>query len=177
MNPTFLKDGTGTVTAGNTSGINDGVAFLLLASEEYCRDNGIIPMAEVIESAVTGCDPQLMGLGPYYGIKKLLEKTGVSFGEISCFEINEAFAAQTLGCYRLLSEEYGESIEQITARCNIYGSGLGLGHPLGATGARITTTLAHILRKMQGMYGIASLCIGGGMGAALLLRKVEEGEF
>lgn len=177
LKPTFIKDGSGTITAGNTSGINDGAAFLLLASEEYCRDHQVVPMAELCDGTAVGCDPQFMGLGPYYAIQKLLERTGIDFGQIDYFEINEAFAAQVLGCYQLLSEEYQVSMEAIVNRTNIYGSGLGLGHPLGATGARITATLAHILKNGTGQYGIASLCIGGGMGAALLLKKVDEHEF
>lgn len=177
LKPTFVKDGTGTVTAGNTSGINDGAAFLLLASEEYCRRYHIMPLAEIKESAVVGCDPQLMGLGPYYAIKTLLKKAALHLSDIDFLEINEAFAAQVLGCYHLLSEEYGVSVEKIEEKTNLYGSGLGLGHPLGATGARITTTLAHMLQKKNGRYGVASLCIGGGMGAALLLERVEDNEF
>ncbi len=173
LKPTFIKDGTGTITAGSASGINDGVAFLLLASERYVEENGVTPMAEVINSSIVGCDPQMMGLGPYYAIRDLLNKTNLSFNDISRFEINEAFAAQILGCYRLLSEEYGVSQDEIIEKTNLYGSGLGLGHPLGATGARITTTLAHMMAKDKEIeYGISSLCIGGGMGAALLLKKV-----
>ena len=177
LKPTFIKDGSGTITAGNSSGINDGCAFLLLASQEYCIQNHLTPLAEIRESAAVGCDPQFMGLGPYYAIKKLLEKAGLEFEKVDCFEINEAFAAQALGCYHLLSEEYGVPVEAIIKKCNRYGSGLGLGHPLGATGARITTTLAHMLKNEQKQYGVASLCIGGGMGTAVLLERVEENEF
>lgn len=177
LKPTFLKDGSGTVTAGNTSGINDGAAFLLLASEKYCRENGLIPIAEVCEETVVGCDPQFMGLGPFHAIKKLLNVTGKAFEDIDCFEINEAFAAQVLGCYKLLAEEYGTTIHDIIERSNINGSGIGLGHPLGATGVRIVVTLSHLLKHSEKKYGIASLCIGGGMGAAILLRKVEKNEF
>ena len=173
LKPTFIKDGSGTITAGSASGINDGVAFLLLASEKYCTGNNIVPLAEIVDSSIVGLDPQYMGLGPYYAIKALLDKTGLNFNDISRFEINEAFAAQTLGCYKLLAEEYGVSEEYIIERTNVNGSGLGLGHPLGATGARITTTLAHMMSKDSDLeYGVASLCIGGGMGAALLLKKV-----
>lgn len=175
LKPTFIKDGNGTITAGSSSGINDGVAFLLLASEKYCKENHIVPMAEIIESSIVGLDPQYMGLGPYYAIKALLDKTGLDFNDISRFEINEAFSAQVLGCYKLLAEEYGTDKETIIDRTNVYGSGLGLGHPLGATGARITTTLAHMMHREDDLeYGVASLCIGGGMGAAILLKKVLE---
>lgn len=173
LKPTFIKDGTGTVTAANTSGINDGASFVLVASEEYCKKNDITPLAEIVGNATIGCDPQYMGLGPYYAIRKLLNDQKMSFTDVDYFEINEAFAAQVLGCLKLMEEEYGVSEEYITDRCNRYGSGLGLGHPLGMTGARITTTLVHeMMRNEEIRYGVASLCIGGGMGAALLLRKV-----
>src|SRR5699024_6292590 len=113
LKPTFIKDGTGTVTAASASGINDGAAFVLLASEEYCKSHRIIPMAEIIESTAIGCDPQYMGLGPYYAIKDLLGKVDISFDDIDYFEINEAFAAQTLGCYHLLAREYDTTVEKI----------------------------------------------------------------
>ena len=177
LKPTFIKDGTGTVTAGNSSGINDGAAFLILASMDYCREHNIRPLAEIIETATVACDAQLMGLGPYYAINNLLSKTEINFKDIACFEINEAFAVQVLGCFHLLSEKYGVSVEEIVNKTNLYGSGIGLGHPLGASGARIATTLAHILKNKNMKYGIASLCIGGGMGAALLLQGVDNNEF
>lgn len=177
LRPVFLKDGRGSVTAGNSSGINDGAAFLILASERYCRRWQLLPLAEIKECVVIGCDPQFMGLGPYYAIKELLKKTGIDFEEVDYLEINEAFAAQVLGCYHLLSQEYGISVKEMIERCNRYGSGLGLGHPLGATGARITTTLAHMLKREGKKYGVASLCIGGGMGAALLLERGEVDGF
>lgn len=173
LKPSFKKDG-GTVTAANSSGINDGAAFLLIASEDYCKKNNLHPLAEIVDSATVGIDPQYMGLGPFYAIKKLLDKSNVSFKDIDSLEINEAFAAQVLGCLKLLEEEYDVDEKYIVDRCNKYGSGLGLGHPLGATGARITTTLAHEMNKDNSIkYGVASLCIGGGMGAAVLLKKVD----
>ncbi|MCR4633451.1 MAG: thiolase family protein [Erysipelotrichaceae bacterium] len=178
LKPTFIKNETGTLTAANTSGINDGASFLLIASESYCRRNQISPLAQIEDHYVVGCDPQYMGLGPYYAIKGLLQKTGLEFKTIDYFEINEAFAAQVLGCMKLLEEEFGVDEDYITDRCNRYGSGLGLGHPLGMTGARITTTLVHeMMRNASIRYGIASLCIGGGMGAALLLKGVGKDEF
>lgn len=174
LKPTFRKDGKGTITAANSSGINDGIAFLLIASEEYCRNNDVTPLAEIVDSSVVGLDPQMMGLGPYHAMKDLLDKTGLDLKKIDRFEINEAFAAQVLGCYKLLEEEYGVDESFMIERCNLYGSGLGLGHPLGATGARITTTLVHEMMRDEHIdYGIASLCIGGGMGGALLLKRVE----
>lgn len=175
LKPTFIKDGTGTITAANSSGINDGAAFMLIASEEYCKKNGIVPMAEIAGHATIGCDPQYMGLGPYYAIKRLLDQQRMEFSDIDYFEINEAFAAQVLGCFKLMEAQYGVSEEYILDRCNKHGSGLGLGHPLGMTGTRITTTLAYeMVRNKSIKYGISSLCIGGGMGAALLLKGIEE---
>lgn len=168
----FMKDGSGTVTAGNASGINDGAAFVMLASEDFCVEHNVQPFVEVIDTAFVGCNPQLMGLGPFYAIEKLLNNTDLEFEDIDYFEINEAFAAQTLACYQLLSNKYNMSIQSIIDKTNIKGSGLGLGHPLGATGARVTTTLTHILKDKHNSYGIASLCIGGGMGAAILLRSL-----
>ena len=173
LKPTFIKDGTGTITAGSASGINDGVAFLLLASEKYVKENNVTPLAEIVDSSIVGLDPQVMGLGPYYAIKDLLAKTGLGIDAIARIEINEAFAAQVLGCFKLLAKEYNVSEEYLIDKTNVYGSGLGLGHPLGATGARITVTLAHMMNEDKNIeYGISSLCIGGGMGAALLLKRV-----
>lgn len=176
LKPSFLKDGTGTVTAGSASGINDGAAFLLLASKEYCVKHNIKPIAKIVSNAVVGCDPQTMGLGPYYAISKLLDDYGIGMDDVDYMEINEAFAAQVLGCFKLLAEKYDTTIENLVGKTNLHGSGLGLGHPLGATGARITTTLAHIIKRENLKYGVASLCIGGGMGAALLLGRVEDNE-
>ncbi len=169
LRPSFLPDGT--VTAASSSGLNDGAAFLVLASESYCEAHGLTPLAELLADTAVGCDPQTMGLGPYYAIRQLLTDSGVAFDAIDRFEINEAFAAQALGCYRLLAREYGVSEEALRARTNLYGSGIGLGHPLGATGARIAVTLAHMLARGECSLGVASLCIGGGMGAALLAGR------
>lgn len=173
LKPTFIKDGSGTVTAANSSGINDGVAFLLIASEKYVNENGIKPIIEIIDNTVIACDPQLMGLGPYYAIKDLLRNNSLSFNDIDYYEINEAFSAQILGCFKMLENEYNVEEEEIISKCNIYGSGLGIGHPLGCTGSRIVTTLYHIMKNNKCLYGVASLCIGGGMGSALLLKKVD----
>ena len=173
LKPTFIKDGTGTVTAASSSGINDGAAFMLLASEDYCKDNNIIPSIEFVDSVSIGCDPQKMGLGPYYAISKLLDKNSLDFKDIDIFEINEAFSAQVLGCYKLLSQKYNVSMDYIIGKSNINGSGLALGHPLGASGARIITTLSHYMSKNDVTYGIASLCVGGGQGIAVLLKKVN----
>ena len=171
LKPSFVKDGTGTVTAGNTSGINDGAASLLIASEDYCKRNNIDSNIEIVDYVSVGCDPQFMGLGPYYAIKKLLEKTNVDFKDIDFFEINEAFAVQVLGCFKLLEQEYKVDEQYLTERTNVNGSGIGLGHPLGMSGARIVVTLYHQMMRSNCKYGIASLCVGGGMGLAIMLKK------
>ena len=169
---TLFKKENGTITAANSSGINDGACFLLIASEDYCLKNNIKPLAEIVDSATVGINPQYMGLGPYYAIKKLLDNRNINFKDIDYFEINEAYAAQILGCFKLLEKEYDVDESYLLDRCNIHGSGLGLGHPLGMTGARITTTLVHEMeRNINIKYAIASLCVGGGMGIALLLKR------
>lgn len=175
LKPSFLKDGSGTVTAGNTSGINDGAAFLLVASEDYCKEKKIKTEIDIVDYVTIGCDPQMMGLGPFYAIKRLLEKAKLSFKDIDVFEINEAFAAQILGCFKLLEKEYKVDEQYIIDRTNIHGSGLGLGHPLGCTGSRLVVTLYHhMIKNPECKYGIASLCVGGGMGVAVLLKRNEK---
>lgn len=171
LKPIFVKDGTGTVTAASSSGINDGASFVTVASEQYVKENCLTPLAEIVDYSAVGCDPQKMGLGPYYAIKDLLNKNNLTPDDIDYFEINEAFAAQLLGSLTLLSKEYNTEIEKLIEKTNIFGSGLALGHPLGATGARIITTLAYIMKRKNAEYGIASLCIGGGQGTAVLLRR------
>ena len=171
LKPTFIKDGTGTVTAASSSGINDGAAFVTVASEQYLKIHDLKPMAKISAYAAVGLDPQVMGLGPYHAIRKLLHDNGLTINDIDVFEVNEAFAAQVLGSMKLLSEEFGNPVDDIIAKTNLYGSGLGLGHPLGATGARIITTLSYIMEKKNLKRGVASLCIGGGQGTAVLLER------
>lgn len=174
LKPAFIKDGSGTVTAGNTSGINDGAAFLLLGSDEYCKANNIKPEIEIVDYVSIGCDPQKMGLGPYYAINEILKNNKLKFTDIDLFEINEAFAAQVLGVFKLLEKEHNVDEKYILDRTNLKGSGLGLGHPLGCSGARIVVTLYHEMLEKDCKYGIASLCVGGGMGIAVLLKKVGK---
>ena len=175
LQPSFIKDGTGTVTAGNTSGINDGAAFVLLASDDYCQEKNIKTEIEIVDYVSIGCDPQKMGLGPFFAIKELLNKTNLSIKDIDVFEINEAFAAQVLGCFKLLEREYNVSEDYLIGKTNLHGSGLGLGHPLGCTGSRLIVTLYHhMLKNKECKYGIASLCVGGGMGIAVLLKRSEN---
>jgi len=176
LKPAFLNDKTGTVTAGNSSTLNDGASFVLLGTESFCKKNHIRPLAEIIDGVTVGLNPMYMGMGPYYAISALLEKTALSIEDIDVFEINEAFASQAIASVEQLALKYGVESQSLFDKCNRYGSGIGLGHPLGMTGARIITTLTHIMKNETCKYGVASLCIGGGMGAATLLRKVEEHE-
>ena len=159
LKPAFKKDGR--VTAGNASGINDGAAALVVASEARARQLGRTPLAKVVSFACTGVDPAIMGMGPITAVRKAIERAGLSSKDIDLFELNEAFAAQALAVARELSLD--------PARVNTRGGAIALGHPIGASGARILTTLIHALRARGGGKGIASLCIGGGMGIAMVV--------
>ena len=170
LKPAFKENGT--VTAGNSSGLNDGCAFLILADEAWCQRHGITPLAEFAAGASAGIDPMYMGLGPVEAIGKLLRKANLRLDEVGSIELNEAFAAQAMGCMMRLEETEKIAMEALLERTNQWGSGIGLGHPLGMTGARITGTLARRMKAEHSQYGIASLCIGGGMGAAVLLRGI-----
>ena len=170
LRPAFKPDGT--VTAGNASGINDGASFVILASEAAVEKYGLKPMAEVVGIGQGGVEPDVMGLGPVPAVRNALINAGMKLSEIELLELNEAFAAQSLGVVRLLSEEHGESEEAILSRCNVNGGAIALGHPVGASGNRIIVTLAHELRHSGKTYGLASLCIGGGMGTAVVLKRI-----
>lgn len=161
LKPAFRKDGT--VTAGNASGINDGAALALLASEDAVSRHGLKPRARIIASAAVGCDPALMGLGPVGAIRKVCAQTGWSLDAVDAIEINEAFAAQTLGCIKELNLD--------TVKLNPRGGAIALGHPIGASGARVLVTLLHYLEDHGLRRGIASLCIGGGMGIAMAVER------
>ncbi len=160
--PAFKKDGT--VTAGNASGINDAAAALVLISGARAEELGVKPLARVLSYAYVGVDPDIMGVGPVYAIPKALEKAGLKLEDIGAIELNEAFAAQAYYCIR----ELGLNPE-IT---NIYGSGIALGHPVGCTGARIVVTLLTAMKELDARYGLASLCIGGGQGIAMVVERV-----
>ena len=159
--PAFRKDGT--VTAGNASGINDGAAMVLLASDDAVRMHGLKSRARIVASTAVGCDPAVMGLGPVGAIRKLCSITGWALEDVDAIEINEAFAAQVLGCVR----ELGSDIEKLNQR----GGAIALGHPIGASGARVLVTLLHLIEDKDLKRGIASLCIGGGMGIAMALER------
>jgi 3-oxoadipyl-CoA thiolase len=163
MKPAFLKDGT--VTAATSSGINDGAAALAVLTADAANELGQKPLARILGSAVAGVDPSVMGIGPVPAIRKLLQRTGLTAGDIDLVELNEAFAAQSIACIRELQLD--------PSKVNIYGGAIALGHPLGASGARILTTLVHALRRTGGRYGIASMCIGVGQGIALLVERSD----
>lgn len=170
LRPAFISEGT--VTAANASGINDGASFLLIASEEAVEKYGLKPMAEIIGIGQGGVDPALMGLGPVPAIRMALKNAGLKLGDIDVIELNEAFAAQSLGVIRDLIEEHGVTREWIDAHVNPNGGAIALGHPIGASGNRIIVSLVYEMLRNDSKFGLASLCIGGGMGTAIILKKV-----
>lgn len=170
LRPAFKKDGT--VTAGNASGINDGASFLVLASEKAVAEHSLQPLAEIVGCGQGGVEPDVMGLGPVPAIAKALKDAGMKLSEMEVLELNEAFAAQSLGVVKLLAEQHDLTEDEIKARCNVNGGAIALGHPVGASGNRIIVTLLHELLHSGKQYGLASLCIGGGMGTAVILKKV-----
>jgi len=161
LKPAFRSDGT--VTAGNASGINDGAAALVIASEERARELGIEPLGAFVASAVAGVDPRVMGIGPVPAVRKLLVRTGVDAGELDLVELNEAFASQSLAVIR----ELGLDEDKV----NVNGGAIALGHPLGMSGARLAVSLLHELRRRDGRYGLATLCVGVGQGVAALFER------
>lgn len=169
LKPAFRKDGKGTITAGNASGLNDGAAFEIFTKASVAKERGLTFMAKIVDFAVAGCDPNVMGLGPVYAINKVLVQNDLKLEDIAILEINEAFAAQTLGCMRELGIEPGSDLYN---RLNPNGGAIALGHPLGMSGARIITSLCYEFKNHpEKKYAIASACIGGGQGIALLLEN------
>ena len=169
LKPAFKKEGT--VTAGNASGINDGASFVLLCSEEKVKELGLKPLAEIVATGQGGVDPAVMGLGPVPAIKIALQKAKMKLTDMELLELNEAFAAQSLGVIHELIHEHGVTSEWLQERTNINGGAIALGHPIGASGNRILVTLVHELINENKTYGLASLCIGGGMGTAVVIKK------
>ncbi len=161
LKPAFKQGGT--VTAGSSSGINDGAATLLVMEREAARRRGYKPLARVVASAVAGVAPDVMGLGPIPAARKAAERAGVALRDIDLVELNEAFAAQALACVRELKLD--------AARVNVYGGAIALGHPLGATGARLLTTLVHAMKRLNKRYGMATMCIGVGQGIAMIIER------
>ena len=170
LRPAFKKDGT--VTAGNASGINDGASFVVLASEEAVAKYNLQPMAEVVGWGQGGVEPDVMGLGPVPAIANALKDANMTLSQMEVLELNEAFAAQSLGVVKLLAQQHDLTEDEIKARTNPNGGAIALGHPVGASGNRILVTLAHELKHSGKKYGLASLCIGGGMGTAIVLKNL-----
>ncbi len=161
LRPAFKKDGT--VTAGNASGINDGAAALVLMSEEKAKELGVKPLATIVTYASAGVEPEVMGMGPHPTSQKLFQRSGLTPDQIDLWELNEAFAAQSLGVAR--------EVKPDMAKVNVNGGAIALGHPVGASGARILVTLLHEMQRRDSRYGLASLCIGGGMGTGVIVER------
>ena len=170
LRPAFKKDGS--VTAGNSSGINDGASATVLASEEAVEKFGLKPIAEIVAYAQAGVDPAFMGYGPVPAVEKALKKASLDIKAIDLIELNEAFASQSLSVLKGLMEIYGVSKEWLLERTNVNGGAIALGHPIGASGNRIIVTLLHLMEKRNLEFGLASLCIGGGMGTAVVVKRV-----
>jgi acetyl-CoA C-acetyltransferase len=162
LKPAFIKDGT--VTAGNSSGINDGAAAMLLASEAAVRKFGLTPIATIKSMAVAGVEPAVMGIGPVPATQKALKRAGISASDLDLVELNEAFASQSIACIH----DLGLDLEKV----NVNGGAIALGHPLGCSGVRIATTLLHEMTKRKSRYGLASMCVGVGQGAAIIFEGV-----
>jgi acetyl-CoA C-acetyltransferase len=169
LRPAFQKNGT--VTAGNASGINDGAAAIILASKSAIERYQLTPLAEIVSYGQAGLSPEVMGLGPVPAIANALDKSGLSLQDIEYFELNEAFAAQSIGVMKQLAEHHQVDLQWIQERTNNNGGAIALGHPLGASGGRILVSLIYELERQKKEYGLAALCIGGGMGAAVIIRR------
>jgi acetyl-CoA acyltransferase len=163
LRPAF--DENGTVTAGTSSPLTDGVAFLLVCSEDFAKSNGLTPLARILSSAVSGCDPELMGIGPVEASRKALKRAGLELEDIDLVELNEAFAAQSIA----VIEELGLDVEKV----NLDGGAIALGHPLGASGARITGKAVQLLQRNGANTALVTMCIGGGQGIATVLERID----
>jgi acetyl-CoA C-acetyltransferase len=170
LRPAFKKDGS--VTAGNASGINDGASMTVLISEQKMRSLGVTPLVRVVSFAQSGVDPSVMGIGPVEAVRLALEKASLSLKDMNLMELNEAFAAQSLAVIADLKAQHGVNDEWIDQRVNVNGGAIALGHPIGASGNRIIVTLIHEMKRRKAQYGLASLCIGGGMGTAIIFENV-----
>lgn len=162
LKPAFIKDGT--VTAGNASGINDGAAAMLLASEEAVKKYNLKPIATIKSMAVAGVDPSIMGIGPVPATKKALQRADLSVSDLDLIELNEAFASQSIACIH----DLGLDMQKV----NVNGGAIALGHPLGCSGVRISTTLLHELKRRKNKYGLATMCVGVGQGAAIIYENI-----
>jgi len=162
LRPAFVRDGSGTVTAGNASGLNDGAAAVVLTSESIAKEKNLTPLARIVAYAQSGVDPAIMGTGPITAVQFALKKAGWTKEEVDLYELNEAFAAQSLAVVRDLGVD--------PSRVNVHGGAIALGHPIGASGARVLVTLIHALKRTGGKKGVAALCVGGGMGIAMCIE-------
>jgi acetyl-CoA C-acetyltransferase len=162
LRPAFIKDGS--VTAGNSSGINDGAAMLLLANENTVKKYDLKPMARVISMAIAGVDPAIMGIGPVAATKKALLRAGITVSDLDLIELNEAFASQSIACIH--------DLELDPQKVNVNGGSIAIGHPLGCSGARIATTLLHEMKRRKSRFGLATMCVGVGQGAAMVFENV-----
>lgn len=170
LKPVFKKDGT--VTAGNSSGINDGASALLLADNTAIKKYNLKSLCEIISIGQGGVDPQIMGMGPVPAVKQALERAELTLKDIDLIELNEAFASQSLGVIHELKKLYDVDDNFFNERCNVNGGAIALGHPVGASGNRIVTTLIYEMIKRKAKYGLATLCIGGGMGTAIIIKLI-----
>jgi acetyl-CoA acetyltransferase family protein len=161
LKPAFAKEGS--VTAGNSSGINDGSAAVLLASEMMVKKYGLTPLAKVISMAVAGVDPAIMGMGPVPATRKALKRASLSIANVDLIELNEAFASQSLACIHDLGLD--------KSKVNVNGGAIALGHPLGCSGVRLSTTLIHELKRRGTKYGLATMCVGVGQGASIIFEN------
>jgi acetyl-CoA C-acetyltransferase len=156
---------SGTITAGNSSGITDGAAAVVIASESFVKKNNLKPLARILATTSAGVDPKIMGIGPVPALRKMEQKHGLKLSDFDLVELNEAFAAQVLACDRELHLD--------RAKLNVNGGAIALGHPIGATGTRITVTLLHEMLKRKAKRGVATLCVSGGMGMALAIENAN----
>jgi len=170
LRPAFKPEGS--VTAGNASGINDGASAIIVASAAAVEKYGLTPLAEIESYAQAGVAPEVMGLGPVPAVMKALEKADLNIDSVGLFEFNEAFAGQALGVLHELADNLDTKVEDLAERSNVNGGAIALGHPLGASGNRIIVSLLHEMRRRGTEYGLATLCVGGGMGTAIVLKSV-----
>ena len=162
LKPAFRENGT--VTAGNSSGINDGAAACLVASEAFLKQSNTKPLARVVAMAIAGVEPAYMGVGPVPAVQKVLKRAGLKISDIGLIELNEAFASQSVACIRDLNLD--------TSIVNVNGGAIAIGHPLGCSGARISATLIHEMQKRKVTYGLATMCVGVGQGAAVVYERL-----
>ena len=170
LRPAFKSDGL--VTAASSSGINDGASFIIVASEKAVNEYGLTPIAELIAVGQGGVEPNVMGLGPVPAIKQALENANMKLNDIEVIELNEAFASQSIGVILELSDGHGLTRKEILSRTNVRGGAISLGHPVGMSGNRIIVTLLHEMKRNNNKFGLASLCIGGGMGTAVIIKNI-----